>query len=1534
MIKAVEVVEAVGARPWYQPLHSELHNPLNPLFVDVLSVLFASACLLFTIFQVGGLLIDKRIRYSFGSSFKLESCGLFQWVKLGLLGFHCLLLVGLSLSNIAPVAILAALIVGFIPLHLIEPTRSVIPSASLLIWWIGHFALNLIILIQDSSSSIKIWNNIPIQATLVVNSFLIFYFEFAHYRPTSELVDYYHLNDWGFDDHDVISEITFGYIQPLIKQTYQENELEIESLPELPENISAKVACDLLTKNWETSNGSLIKALLKSFGLIMFKTCFFSFSETAVQFIQPFVLQKLIQFFASYLNESPHPPLIIGYFYISLMFILSISKFILFNQAYKYEYQVSFLVDSSLTSLIYNKSMRLSSELKSIKSTGSIINNITMDIGIIQSFLQNLQNYLEAPIAVVLILLCLHKIIGKAVWGALLAAVVSIPGAIIINSSFTSTVKKWLAAKDERVSLTNEILTTIKSIKLYSWEKPLLERLRHIRNEKELKSQKKIGILSAFAIFIWSCIPFFISVAAYWSFSIIYDVPLTPDIVFPALSFFDLLTQPIFVLPSGIVSTIQTKNSLARLTSLLLLEENLNQANQLEPPTENNEICINIENAKFIWKKNKSNDESSEILDEEASIESANHVALEIDKFVARKSNLTCIVGKVGSGKSTFIRSLLGQLEVLQNPETKFEIGGSVAYSSQNPWILNATVKENILFGFKYNKLFYDKTVEACQLIPDFSSLPDGDKTTVGEKGVSLSGGQKARISLARAVYSRSDIYILDDILSAVDANVGKRIIEQVLNKDGLLANKSVVLATNSINMLHEADEIILLQKGKIIEKGDFETVMQNENSLLFELIKEFGKQNNNDDNGSDIETKPQTTNENTLINSTNVSDIVDSIEDLAEHINPSGVQRRFSNDTIGKASIVSLDYVYEDHESINLNKKTGHSKEGLSKGSVKFSVIWDYLKASNYKLIFVYLIFVAGTSFTNLMVKVILTRWSEHNALVGNNEHSGRYLAQYGLYGVLGGLFVLAGSFIIWTYCIIKGAENFHERLASSILRSPMSFFETTPVGRILNRFTEDMSSIDMQIPWLLIAFATILLNAVTTFGVITYNLPFMFFIILILGFFYNFIRLYFIPASRELKRLQSISKSPVIASIQESLNGVETITAYNQVQRFSHRSMKNIDTYIGVSHLLQCCNRWLSVRLQFMSSLILFLTSLLSVLSLSSKNPIKPALVGFIINYALSVSSLLNSLIRQWADIETQTVTVERLLEYINLDHEAEMITSFRPPNHWPDKGAIKFVNYTTKYRENLDPVLKNINLEFKGHEKIGIVGRTGAGKSTLTLALFRIIESTEGYIEIDGINTTKMGLYDLRRHLSIIPQDSQTIVGTVRQNIDPFDQYTDDKLWEVLELAHLKTHVENMKTEPTEKEKEEAEKKKIALNLGVKLEARISENGGNLSAGQKQLLCLARALLNPSKVLILDEATASVDVQTDKIVQETIRSQFKDRTIISIAHRLETILHSDRIVVLEKGEVAEFDTPETLLKDKNSIFYGLCKQSNLVD
>ena len=1013
-------------------------------------------------------------------------------------------------------------------------------------------------------------------------------------------------------------------------------------------------------------------------------------------------------------------------------------------------------------------------------------------------------------------------------------------------------------------------------------------------------------------------------------FSLFNDSPLSPAIVFPSLSLFNILNSAIYSVPSMINTIIETSVSMKRLKSFLLSDEiDDSFIERIDPSVDERTLpVIEMNNITFLWKSKEalasSQLENNSRADEESAMGSSQIALKNIDHFEAKRGNLVCIVGRVGAGKSTFLKAILGQLPCMSGskesiPPKLIIRSSSLAYCSQESWIMNASVKENILFGHKFDKAYYDLTIKACQLLPDLRILPDGDETLVGEKGISLSGGQKARLSLARAVYSRADIYLLDDILSAVDAEVSKNIIEYVLiGKKALLKNKTIILTTNTVSILKHSQMIYALENGEIVEQGNYDSVMNRENSTskLKKLLEEFDSPI---DKGNENDTHTGHRSESDIDEPLQLKVVESETED--EVITDSELEliktksRRASLATLRPRPFVGA--------QLDSAKKTAQEAEKTEVGRVKTKVYLAYIKACGVLGVVLFFLFMILTRVFDLAENFWLKYWSESNERNGSNERVWMFVGVYSLIGVGSAAFNNLRSIMMLLYCSIRGSKKLHESMAKSVIKSPMIFFETTPVGRIINRFSSDMDAVDSSLQYIFSFFFKSILTYLVTVILVGYNMPwFLVFNMFLLGI-YIYYQTFYIVLSRELKRLISISYSPIMSLMSESLNGYSIIDAYDHFERFIYLNYEKIQYNIDFVFNFRSTNRWLSVRLQTIGATIVLATAMLTLATMNTKKQLSSGMVGLLMSYSLEVTGSLTWIVRTTVMIETNIVSVERIVEYCELPSEAQSINpEKRPDKNWPSRGSIEFKDYSTKYRENLDPVLKDINVKIEPCEKVGIVGRTGAGKSTLSLALFRILEPTEGKIIIDGINISDLGLFDLRSHLAIIPQDAQAFEGTVKTNLDPFNRYSEDELKKAVELAHLKPHLEKMlENEPSDSEE--------SCDIKDILDVKINENGSNLSVGQRQLLCLARALLNRSKILVLDEATASIDMETDKIIQDTIRREFKDRTILTIAHRIDTVLDSDKIIVLDEGSVKEFDSPSKLLSNKASIFYSLCEK-----
>ncbi|KAA8641843.1 hypothetical protein EYZ11_011255 [Aspergillus tanneri] len=1298
---------------------------------------------------------------------------------------------------------------------------------------------------------------------------------------------------------DIFSVLTFSWMTPMMKFGYK-NFLTQDDLWNLRRRDTTRVTGEYLEEEWnqelQNQKPSLWMALFRAYGASYMRGAVIKCGSDILAFVQPQLLRILINFVDSYRTDEPQP-VILGVAIALAMFLVSVSQTMCLHQYFQRAFDCGMRVKSGLTAMIYAKSLRLSNEGRASKTTGDIVNHMAVDQQRLSDLTQFGIQLWSAPFQITLCMISLYQLVGVSMFAGIAMMILMIPLNGVIARMMKGLQLKQMKNKDARSRLMTEILNSIKSIKLYAWNTAFMNKLSHIRNDLELNTLRKIGATQSIANFTWQSTPFLVSCSTFTVFALTDSRPLTTGVVFPALTLFNLLTFPLSILPMVITSVIEASVAVNRLTDYLTAEELQTNAVKYEDAVSHvGDESIRIREASFTWDRHN-----------------GTHVIEDID-FSARKGELSCIVGRVGAGKSSLLQALLGDL---WRTDGEVVVRGRIAYVAQAAWVMNASVRENIVFGHKWDPEFYELTVEACALLDDFKTLPDGDQTEVGERGISLSGGQKARLTLARAVYARADVYLLDDVLSAVDQHVGRHLINKVLGRNGILSSKTRILATNAIPVLKEADFIGLLRNKTLIEKGTYEQLLAMKGEVA-NLIRTTI--NDSDDDGFSSDDRglasPESSESATMTDNldSEVSDADESEQQIGSLLPiRSGTKRRSSTVTLRRASTVSWSgprRKLSDEENALKSKQT---QETSQQGKVKWSVYGEYAKNSNIIAVCFYMLALLGAQTAQVAGSYWLKYWSEQSE-VNPHLNVGKFIGIYLVFGLGSSILVIVQNLILWIFCSIEASRKLHERMAFSIFRSPMSFFETTPSGRILNRFSSDIYRIDEVLARTFNMLFGNSAKAIFTMIVIASGTPAFILFIIPLGYVYFSYQKYYLRTSRELKRLDSVTRSPIYAHFQESLGGVSTIRAYKQENRFALENEWRMDANLRAYFPSISANRWLAVRLEFIGSIIILASAVLSIIYVATGTQLRAGMVGLAMSYALQITQSLNWIVRQTVEVETNIVSVERVLEYANLPSEApEVIFKHRPAIGWPAQGAVSFNNYSTRYRPGLDLVLKDISLDIKSHEKIGVVGRTGAGKSSLTLALFRIIEPTRGGISIDGLNVSTIGLFDLRSRLAIIPQDPAMFEGTVRDNLDPRHVHDDTELWSVLEHARLKDHVTQMDGQ---------------------LDARIQEGGSNLSQGQRQLVNLARALLTPSNILVLDEATAAVDVETDALLQRTLRSSiFQDRTIITIAHRINTIIDSDRIVVLDKGRVAEFDTPTELIK-RGGKFYELVKEAGLFE
>ncbi|XP_071454824.1 multidrug resistance-associated protein 1 isoform X2 [Hetaerina americana] len=1229
---------------------------------------------------------------------------------------------------------------------------------------------------------------------------------------------------------------------------------------------------------------SILPAIFKAFGPTFFFGSCLKIVNDLLTFVNPQLLRALIEFVQG--EESMWK----GYLFAALMFLTSIIQTVVLAQYFHRMFLVGMRIRTALIAAIYRKALVMSNAARRESTVGEIVNLMSVDAQRFMDLTTYLNMIWSAPLQIILALYFLWNTLGPSVLAGLAVMIILIP----VNGFIASRVKtlqiKQMKNKDQRVKLMNEVLSGIKVLKLYAWEPSFEQQILTIRN-REIHTLRQAAYLNAGTAFIWSCAPFLVSLVTFATYVLVSEENvLDSQTAFVSLSLFNILRFPLSMLPMMISNMVQASVSVKRMNKFMNSEE-LDLTSVSHDNSEGDPIVV--ENGTFTWNPEE------------------DHVLKGINLRV-KKGGLLAVVGSVGSGKSSLISAILGEMEKVSG---KINTKGSVAYVPQQAWIQNATLRNNITFGKEFNSSTYKHIISACALKPDFDMLPAGDQTEIGEKGINLSGGQKQRVSLARAVYNDADMYFLDDPLSAVDSHVGKHIFENVIGPQGVLNKKTRILVTHGITYLQDVDQIIVMKGGEISEHGTYKELLQKKGAFaefLLHHLQEVEEDEGIAEEGLD-EIKQQL--ESTMGSeefkrqfSTQKSRISESESSDSRQRSPTGSlsSRKKSVDTSSSGSLQVLAMEGEKKKP-NLGEKLIEAEKAET-GRVKWSVYSHYLMSIGIFLsmatVVLNMIFQGFSIGSNFW----LSAWSNDNTTVQSSRRD-MYLGVYGALGVGQVTSVLLSSLTLFIGTL-RAAQSLHHHMLSNVLKTPASFFDVTPVGRILNRFSKDIDVMDTGLPQILRGWTGCFFGVLATLFVISYSTPIFIAVILPIGVVYYFVQRFYVATSRQLKRLESVSRSPIYSHFGESVTGAPTIRAYGVQERFIEENENTVDFNQVCYYPSIIANRWLAVRLEMVGNLIILFASLFAVIG---RETVNAGIVGLSVSYALQITQTLNWLVRMTSDVETNIVAVERIKEYGETEKEAPWeIQSTEPPPEWPSEGKVEFRNFQVRYREGLDLVLKGINCTVNGGEKVGIVGRTGAGKSSLTLALFRIIESAGGNILIDDLDISKMGLHALRGRLTIIPQDPVLFSGTLRMNLDPFEKHSDADIWRALQHAHLSHFVKS---------------------LSAGLQHEVSEGGENLSVGQRQLICLARALLRKTKVLILDEATAAVDLETDELIQTTIRTEFKECTILTIAHRLNTIMDSDRVIVLDKGKIVEFDSPSKLLETRSSVFYGMAKDAGLV-
>eukprot|EP00257_Ricinus_communis_P013434 XP_015570863.1 ABC transporter C family member 13 isoform X3 [Ricinus communis] len=1134
--------------------------------------------------------------------------------------------------------------------------------------------------------------------------------------------------------------MTFKSITPVMKRGIIK-QLDFEDLLGLPDDMEPLSCHDRLSCCWQaqqtSSNPLLLKAICCAYGWPYFRIGLLKVFNDCIGFAGPLLLNKLIRFLQ---RGSAHWD---GYLLALSLGLTSVLKSFLDTQYSFHLAKLKLKLRASIMTVIYQKCLCVTLAERSKFSEGEIQTFMSVDADRTVNLCNSFHDVWSLPLQIGVALYLLYTQVKFAFLSGLAITILLIPVNKWISELIASATEKMMKQKDERIRKTGEILTYIRTLKMYGWEHLFSSRLMETRST-EVKHLATRKYLDAWCVFFWATTP----------------------------TLFSLFTFGLFTL----------------------------MGHQLEAAT-------------------------------------------------------------VGSGKSSLLGAILGEMRFIRG---SVHSSGSRAYVPQVPWILSGTVRENILFGKNYDSERYLDTIKACALDVDISMMAGGDMAYIGEKGVNLSGGQRARIALARAIYQGSDVYMLDDVLSAVDAEVARCILQNAI-LGPLLDQKTRVLCTHNVQAISSADRIVVMERGHVKWVGN-STDLAVSSYSAFSLQNEF---------------------------------------DTLSYVQGQGLRINTSTESIKSPSV--------DKESICVSEEAQEifEVELRKAGRVELAVYKNYVAFSGC-----FIIVVIGLSAILMQASrngndLWLSYWVDTTGSSHGGFSTSFYLAVLCIFCIVNSSLTLVRAFS-FAFGGLRAAIQVHNTLLKKLIDAPIQFFDQTPAGRILNRFSSDLYTIDDSLPFIL---NILLANFVGLLGIaIILSYVQVAFLLLLLPFWFIYSKLQFFyrSTSRELRRLDSVSRSPIYATFTETLDGTSTIRAFKSEDCFLAKFTEHVGLYQRTSYSETIASLWLSLRLQLIAAFIISFVAVMAVVGSRGYLPISsgtPGLVGLALSYAAPIVSLLGSFLTSFTETEKEMVSVERALQYMDISQE-ELEGSQSLGPDWPFQGLIEFQNVTMRYKPSLPPALDGVTFTVAGGTQVGIVGRTGAGKSSILNALFRLSPISGGCILVDGLNIIDVPVRDLRAHFSVVPQTPFLFEGSLRDNLDPLQTSSDLKIWSTLEQCHIKEEVE----------------------MAGGLDALVKGSGSSFSVGQRQLLCLARALLKSSRVLCLDECTANVDTQTASILQNAISTECEGMTVITIAHRISTVMNMDHILVLDRGNVIEQGNPQALLRDGFTRFSSFAKASTM--
>ncbi|KAI9189695.1 Transporter of the ATP-binding cassette (ABC) [Blastocladiella emersonii ATCC 22665] len=1267
----------------------------------------------------------------------------------------------------------------------------------------------------------------------------------------------------------LLSLALFNWFQPIIDKGAKKS-LEIDDLWDLYPSDKAAESNAVYSRVAPRSR-SLVHGLWLSVRHHLILQIVTGTLGALLAFTGPFFLSRLLNFM-----QDGNPNTVLGFAFVLFLFLGTVFKSILDNQTYNRGRRIGTRVRAILIGQVYAKALRAKDKTANV---GKVMNMMQIDANKILEFSCYIHYFITTPMQIVIAIAALYQLLGWASFAGVGVMLCVVPLNAFTGNRATTLQQRLMGATDERTQVATEIFSGIRLMKTLGWEFNTLEWMRRVRDNELFHLRNYLDFTVALSL-MWYIVPLAVTMSTFWCYAILMGQELTATKVFTAIALFMTLKLPLFILPDMVIRYLEVKVSLDRIV------EYLAESEVVPVPTSDD---IRLDGASFSWTDDNGADGRFTLKD----------LTLRIPR-----GGLTLIVGKTGQGKSSLASALFGEMNHLGG---SMSMPHSVAYVPQQAWLQNDSIKGNILFGASMNRNRYNKVIRACAMTRDLEILPAGDGTEVGSSGQGLSGGQRQRLNLARAAYSQQHSVIIDDSLSALDVPSAKFVFEECIL--GFMRGRTRVLVTHAVSLtLSHADHVIVVDGGRIRAQGTPAEVSKL--GVLDELLQEEQEQ-------------------------LTASSSVDDVASLASPTTPGAGPAASANNSAAtlpvpeyrrarQLSLQSTGSVEESSTAMVPSEKSAAAvaaldaenaqkgrmviEEDRCRGSVEWRVYRAWIDAAGGLLYWAFLLaFLFLQQLGVVGQDLFLRYWT--NAYNTQAAGSPRvdvtwYISVYVLIGALT-LVAIGTRLVVQFRGSMRASRYLHDELFRNLLYAKIRFFDVTPLGRIINRLSRDMQTIDRDLARDMVDGLINGYQLASILVMIVIAAPAFLVFLVPIGLAYFSLSNLFLATSRELKRIDSLTRSPIFSLFSETLTGTSVIRAYRHETRFLAELYKRIDVNHRAFFFLWVSNRWLTVRTDLLGAFIVLSTGIVLMLSRSWMDP---ALMGIILSYALNVVDCAMWLVRVQALVEMDANSVERVdhwLHHIEQEPMGGLAAAQLPPN-WPAHGAVEVRDLTVQYSATAGPVLHGITFKVPPRSRLACCGRTGAGKSSFATAIFRLVEWASGEILIDGVNVGDVDLHMLRSKITMVPQDPVLLSGTIRSNLDIFAQFSDPELVDVLNRVHL-GH--------------------------LSLDDPVTEGGSNLSVGMRQMVSLGRALLRRSRVLVLDEATAAMDSASDAAVQDTIRTQFTDCTIITIAHRLQTIIDYDYVLVLDAGRVAQFGSPRELML-QDGIFHRMCRESNDFD